>query len=366
MRTIRQKGMREMAEQRLRNCSVLVVDDSAASRTLVATTLHDIGIGIVNTVPHGAAAIEYLQHSANSSMSGPTPPVDLVISEWDMEPVGGLMLMHWLRRSSRTPDHFMRMVIMSGALDVEKVEAARAAGVNAMFTKPFTIKGLKKHLVSVLDGNPAYFKTATYFGPNRRRRRVELVLVERRLIEHPHREILGAGRDVEVGCFDLPNTLGQIIEGRPRSHVDYSHHDAAREQLVPYREDFTDWVKRDVSVLRLAFRTADDNPAMRSRNLSVMHGVVMRLEREGAYMDYPLISALAHTLKNALKTDLRLWRDTADIFDAAIKGLETVVRARIQGHGGSLGGALHDSLSRMDQKILRLTPVHARRHGVTL
>lgn len=353
-----------MAEQRLQNCSVLVVDDSAPSRTLVATTLHDIGVGLVNTVPHGAAAIDYLQHSALGAMNGPTPPVDLVISEWDMEPVGGLMLMNWLRRSSDSPDRFMRTAIMSGALDMEKVEQARTVGVNAVFAKPFTIKGLKKQVITLLDSNPPFFKTPAYFGPDRRRRTADIVLDERRTIAHPHREFLGGGAEPEVGCFDLPHYLRQIQDGQPRGRIDYTQRNAGHEALLPYCEDYTDWVRRDVNVLRLAFRTAAQNQAARARNLAVMHSIVVRLEREAEHMEYPLLAALAHTLKNALKTDPRLWRQAEDIFDTAIKGMEAVVRERIRGNGGALGSALAHSLAAMNDKLLRLQPIHARRQGI--
>ena len=352
-----------MADPRLANCSVLVVDDSAASRTLVATTLHDIGVGQVHTVPHGAAAIEHLEHSALSSMNGPTPPVDLVITEWDMEPVGGLMLMNWLRRSQGSPDRFTRAVIMSGALDMDRVEQARATGVNAVFTKPFTIKGLKRHVGQVLEANPVYYKTPTYFGPDRRRRALDIVLDERRAIAHPHREVLGGGEDGEVGSFDLPNYLSEIMNGAPRNTVDYSQRWAAHETLSPYSEDYADWIARDVATLRMALRVAADKPEMRMRNLSMMLSVVIRLEREGDHMGYPLISALAHTLKNALKVDVRLWHETAQVFEAAITGLETVAREHMHGHGGGLGQAVATSLSQMDQKLLRLAPVHAHRQA---
>lgn len=353
-----------MADPRLANCSVLVVDDSAASRTLVATTLQDIGVGMVHTVPHGAAAIEHLEHSALSSVNGPTPPVDLVITEWDMEPVGGLMLMNWLRRARGSPDRFTRAVIMSGALDMDKVEQARAAGVNAVFTKPFTIKSLQRHVATVLEANPVFYKTPNYFGPDRRRRLLDAILDEKRDIAHPHHEVLGGGEDPEVGSFDLPNYLRDILDGAPRHLIDYSQRWAAHEQLAPYSEDYADWVRRDVASLRLALRTAADNPAMRTRNLAMMQSVALRMEREGDHMGYPLVSALAHTLKNALKVDVRLWHETSKVFEAAITGLETVVRGRMYGHGGALGHAVAASLSQMDQKLLRLAPVHAHRSGL--
>lgn len=344
-----------MADPRLKQCSVLVVDDRAPSRTLVATTLHDIGVGTVNTVPHGAAAIEHLQHSAFGALNGPTPPVDLVISEWDMEPVGGLMLVNWIRRSVNSPDRFTRTVIMSGALDMEKVEQARAAGVNAVFSKPFTIGGLTKHLGNVLGANPAYFKTPTYFGPDRRRRAQDAVLSERRAILHAHHEVLGAGDAPEVGCFDLPNYMEPLFQGVPRARIDYSQRYGAHEQLASFNEDYADWARKDIATLRMAFRAADQQAASRQRNLSIMRAIVLRLEREGDHMNYPLISALAHTLKHALNADDRLWESTLDIYDAAIKGLEAVVRERISGMGGVVGRALNASLSEMDQKLLRLS-----------
>lgn len=354
-----------MTEQDLRHCSVLVVDDSAPARTLVATSLHDIGVGVVNTVPHGAAAIAHLEHGQLSSISGPTPPVDLVISEWDMQPVSGAMLTNWIRRSAASPDRFTRTVIMSGALDTEKVEDARAVGVNAVFAKPYTVTSLKKHVTSVLSQNPAFFKTTTYFGPDRRRQAADIVLDERRKIAHSHHEILGAGEDPNVGCFDLPHYPTKIMAGEKRAHMDYSQRYAAHQALAPFSEDYADWIRGDVNVLRLALRMADELPDMRARNLAVMHAIAMRLEREGAHLGYPLAAAFAHTLKNLLEADQRLWRSTVGIFNTAVHGLEAVVRGRVMGEGGATGIALHKSLTEMNGKLSLLKPMKAHRQGVT-
>ena len=206
-----------MEDQGLRHCSVLVADDSASSRMLLATTLHDIGVGVVNTVPNGVAAMEHLRHSATSSMTGQTPPVDLLITEWDMEPVGGMMLINWLRRHMDSPDRFTRTMIMSGELDAEKVERARNAGVNAVFAKPFSINSLRKHITTVMFNNPPFFKSDAYFGPDRRRHAPEIVLEERRRVQKPYSEVLGSGQDPNVGCFDLPHYMSEVALGAPVS-----------------------------------------------------------------------------------------------------------------------------------------------------
>jgi len=358
------KGLRVMEEQGLRHCSVLVVDDSASSRTLLATTLHDIGVGIVNTVPHGVAAIEHLRHSTFSDINSATPPVDLVISEWDMEPVGGMMLLNWIRRNVASPDRFMRTVIMSGELDAEKVERARNAGANAVFAKPFTINGIRKHILSVLFGNPPFFKSESYFGPDRRRHTPDVVLEERRRIRKPYLEKIGTGTDPHIGCFDMPHYFSEVAVGRPRERINFEDRNWAHQVLARYNEDYADWVLGDVEVLRLAFRLADENPDMRARNMSLMTNLVTRLEREGQLLGYPLITAFAHTLNTAIRTDVRLWRQTAEIFDAALTGLDTVVRQNIRGDGGAVGKALGDSLGRLNKKLLYLHPHNPHRQGI--
>jgi len=353
-----------MQDQGLRHFSVLVADDSASSRMLMSTTLHDIGVGIVNTASNGVAAIEHLRHSATCPITSQTPPVDLLITEWDMAPVGGMMLINWVRRHMASPDRFMRTMIMSGELDAEKVERARGVGANAVFAKPYSINSLRQHIVNVMFDNPPFFKSNTYFGPDRRRHTPEIVLDERRRVQKPYGEVLGTGENPDVGCFDLPHYVSEIALGRPRERLNLEERDGAHRTLSHHSEEYTDWVRGDVEVLRLAFRLADENPEMRARNMSLMGNLIHRLEREGALMGYPLVSAFAHTLATAIKTDARLWRQTAEVFDAALSGLDTVVRQNVHGDGGPVGKALSGSLRRLNQRLIPLRPINAHRQGI--
>jgi len=353
-----------MQKQGLTHCSVLVVDDSAAARTLFATTLQAIGVGIIHTVPNGVAAIEHLRQSTHATITRTAPPVDLVITEWDMEPIGGMMLTNWIRRHISSPDKFTRIVVMSSDLDQERVERARNSGVNAVFAKPFTINDIRKHVSSVLFSNPPFFKTKTYFGPDRRRHASDVVLEERRRIQKSYSETLGGGVDPNVGCFDLPHYFSEIAAGRSRETIDFRERDQAHQRLARYSEDYAQWILGDVEVLRLAFRLADENPDVRARNMSLMDDLLLRLEREGNAMGYPLITAFAHTLHNAIKTDMSLWQQTSDIFNTALTGLDTVVRQNINGDGGSMGKALHASLDQLNKKLVRLRPMNIHRQGI--
>ncbi|MCW8915700.1 MAG: response regulator [Magnetovibrio sp.] len=353
-----------MDEKGLKHCSVLVADDNPSSRALLVSTLQDIGVGVVSSVSSGAAAIEHLRHSNHTTMSSKTPPVDLLITEWDMEPVGGMMLINWIRRHADSPDRFTRIVIMSGDLDAEKVERARNAGANAVFAKPFSVNTLRKHVLNVLGNNPAYFKTSNYFGPDRRRNVADVLLEDRRNIKKPYIEALGSGMAPEVGCFDLPHYIGDIALGRPRDQVNTQSKFDAHQDLIDHSETYAAWVCGDVEVLRLAFRLSDQNVDMRKRNISLMSNLVNRLEMEGAFMGYPLITAFARTLTRAIKVDIRLWVQTREIFDAALNGLDIVVRQDIRGDGGALGQELSAQLRKLDKKLMAPLPVNAHRKGV--
>jgi len=358
------KGLEIMNKQGLRHCSVLVADDSMASRRLLTTALHDIGVGIVNAVPSGAAAVDHLRHSALSSIAGPTPPVDLLITEWDMVPVGGPMLINWVRRHMSSPDRFMRIVIMSGDLDAEKVERARDIGAHAVFARPFSINSLRKNVESVLASNPSFFRAPAYFGPDRRRHTSEMVLDDRRTIADPRGEVLGAGASPDVGCFTLPHYVRDIGHGHSRANMSFAMRDQAHQKLNPHSEDYADWVLGDMTALRYAFQLADDNPAMRARSMALMENLIVRLEREGELLGYPLITAFAHTLANAIKRDIRLWRKTSEIFDAALSGLDVVVRQNVRGDGGAVGQALNESLRGLNNKLVDVRPVNAHRVGI--
>lgn len=353
-----------MDEKGLKYCSVLVADENPSSRALLVSTLQDVGVGVVSSVANGAAAIEHLRHSNHTVLNSNTPPVDLLITEWDMEPVGGMMLLNWVRYHAESPDRFLRTMIMSGDLDSEKVERARGAGANAVFAKPFSINSLRKHVLNVMGANPAFFKSNAYFGPDRRRHATEVVLEERRAIKKPYIETLGKGADPNVGCFDLPHYLAEVAHGRMRDQIDVQEKFQAHHLLAPHSQTYAQWVLGDVEVLRLAFRLSDQNEDMRGRNISLMTNLVNRLELEGTLMGYPLISAFARTLARAIKVDIRMWAQTREIFDAAINGLDIVVRQDIRGDGGALGQELSVQLRKLDKKLMAPLPINPHRKGV--
>ena len=155
----------------LERLSVLVVEDSPFIRSLVANALRMLGVGQVSLMDHGGAAIEFLQLVKNDPMRAGVMQVDIVLSNWQMSPVDGTMLLRWVRRHKDSPDRFIPFIMMTAFTERERVIELRELGVSELMTKPFTIQGLGEKLVTTIARNRQFVHTSEYFGPDRRRSR---------------------------------------------------------------------------------------------------------------------------------------------------------------------------------------------------
>ena len=165
----------------LERLSVLFVDDSPFIRTLVISSLKIAGVGQVNSARDGGSAIELIKKVKSDPMRAGVQSIDLVISNWDMSPVDGSMLLRWLRRHKDSPDRFMPFLMLTAYTEKERVEEARNLGANEVMTKPFTIRTLAEKLTLTINRNRQFVHTKDYFGPDRRRQVIINKEGERRL-----------------------------------------------------------------------------------------------------------------------------------------------------------------------------------------
>lgn len=115
----------------------LVVDDSKASRSIVARTLRDLRFEC-DEAGNGAEAIERLA-------AGPRP--DLVTVNWHMPVMDGIELVRRLREHPRHRE--LRLLMISTESDRTRIDAALAAGADDFVSKPFTADALARKLVGL-------------------------------------------------------------------------------------------------------------------------------------------------------------------------------------------------------------------------
>lgn len=120
---------------------VLVVDDSATMRKIMAKSLREAGFGdwSVTEAGDGESALLALRGSE----------FDLVLSDINMPEMDGLSLVRSARRDPTvSPDVPILIITTEGCL--EKIEEALAAGATDYLCKPFTPAQLQAKLRALL------------------------------------------------------------------------------------------------------------------------------------------------------------------------------------------------------------------------
>jgi signal transduction histidine kinase/CheY-like chemotaxis protein len=128
--------------------SVLVADDDAVSRGLVADFLAGLGFE-VRRAPDGAAALEQLRGRA----------VDLLITDLVMPRVDGMELIRALRSAQGT--HVPRIIAVSASASDYTSQEALDAGCDAFLPKPLHLADLRDRITDLLHVEWQYEGTPT-------------------------------------------------------------------------------------------------------------------------------------------------------------------------------------------------------------
>ena len=140
---------------RFDDLSILLVDDSETMSRMVAGVLRALGSGKVLTAANGLEALDIFK----------TDTVDLVITDWRMQPMDGLELVRRMRSGQERADRFVPIIMMTAYTEPERVTDALAAGVSDILAKPITVSLLCKRLTRLIEQPRPFVKTDTYFGP---------------------------------------------------------------------------------------------------------------------------------------------------------------------------------------------------------
>lgn len=124
----------------LKQINVLVVDDFSTMRRLIKKILTDMGAETIFEAENGANALDVLKREK----------IDLVICDWNMPGMTGVVLLEKVRNDERFADIPFIMVTAEGKKD-NILEATRR-GVTGYVTKPFGAEALRSK-IKVMFGN---------------------------------------------------------------------------------------------------------------------------------------------------------------------------------------------------------------------
>lgn len=166
----------------LSRVSCLIVEDSAFIRSMLTACLNALDVRQVKVAEHGGDAIEFLKLQKIDPMKAGILSVDMIISNWQMSPVDGMILLRWVRRHADSPSRFIPFIMLSGHSAPNKVAEARDAGVSEFITKPFSVQMLAQKIQTIIERPRQFVHTSSYFGPDRRRRTEIFRDTERRIL----------------------------------------------------------------------------------------------------------------------------------------------------------------------------------------
>jgi two-component system, chemotaxis family, chemotaxis protein CheY len=150
-----------MAEDyNLERLNFLIVDDNSHMCALVKGILNALGVKNVVDAGDGADAFKELRHYS----------ADIIICDWNMEPLDGLDFTRMVRTASDSPNPFVPIIMLTGHTEMNRVVEARDAGVHEFLAKPLSAKGLYSRIRSILERPRPFIRAGQYFGPDRRRR----------------------------------------------------------------------------------------------------------------------------------------------------------------------------------------------------
>lgn len=122
------------------NIKILVVDDFKTMRRIVGNLLLQIGFKNIDEATDGSNAFEKIN----------VTQYNLIISDWNMEPMSGLELLQNIRSSTNPSIKSLPFIMVTAESKPENIIKAKQAGVNNYIVKPFNAETLKAKMSAVL------------------------------------------------------------------------------------------------------------------------------------------------------------------------------------------------------------------------
>lgn len=145
----------------LESVSALILDDNAHMRGLVRVILTSFG---VRRIEEASAASEAFAHLAAGD-------IDIAFVDFKLGGMDGLGFCRHVRMHPESPNVFLPLIMITAYSERSRVIEAINAGVDEFLVKPVRAVDVANRVNAVIERRRPFVKSATYFGPDRRRRK---------------------------------------------------------------------------------------------------------------------------------------------------------------------------------------------------
>ncbi len=137
----------------------VVCDDNAHMRRILRTMLRAFGSREIYEAEEGASGLEAVE----------AYQPDILITDIKMPIFDGIELTRMIRNPDGFSQAYLPIIVLSAYSEKSQVIAARDAGATDFMCKPVSASTLYAKIETILQNPRPYIRTATYFGPDRRR-----------------------------------------------------------------------------------------------------------------------------------------------------------------------------------------------------
>ncbi|HTH18136.1 MAG TPA: response regulator [Magnetospirillum sp.] len=149
-------------------CRALILDPHLNSRRLLHDILADLHCGRVTGVGQADDAWEALEKGG----------YNVFFIDWSNN-LDAIELLHMLR-SPECVERYVPTVVLASYNGIEDVVRARDAGANEFILRPFSADVIARHLRGLSRAPRRFIESSDFFGPDRRRHRLDWKGLERR------------------------------------------------------------------------------------------------------------------------------------------------------------------------------------------
>lgn len=331
----------------LEKISVLLVEDSPQVRSLFVSVLNQLGIGQIIRAPEGAEAIRLIRRARVDPLSVGASSIDLIISDWVMDPIDGATLLRWVRRHKDSPDRFLPFMMVSAYSEWHRVQTARELGVNEFLAKPFSVASVMEHILAVVQDRRRYVRTNTFFGPDRRRSS-NAIGTDRRTVHTSDEDAIDKG----IRFYTPPRGLRAKTGGDIA--IDANRIANIQKELDSWNDDFVNWTLDYIEKLtRLVVATRRKEPSDRRGEFTRINEIAHELRGQGGIFGYPLVSAVAKSLFELTKDTLDRSDECLYLVQNHIETLKIVLRDEVRGDGGNVGLEIIKAMRMSNAKFLK-------------
>ncbi|MCW9045415.1 MAG: response regulator [Alphaproteobacteria bacterium] len=341
------------------NISAIVAEDNEQSRSLLSSTLRHLGVGRVILKSDGRDAIDFLEKVNNGTDQEQYPPIEAVFANWDMGHVDGMLLLKWIRRHEHSPNRFMPFILLSPELNKKKVKEAINAGAHEIIPKPFPGDAVKRVLENLVNYHRIFVRTPVYFGPDRRRKKVDVKDTERRIeiktSDHGEEESWTADTP-DIHFFKVPNILqekSQLTDPKQAAKTKLELGAKTEQHLNECSEDYADWVSIKIKELYLHLGQARRDSTVIVQCFQELHKTAQEIKAQGVCFGYPLLSDLAKSLEKVTNISVAASGKRLDLIKTHISAMELIVKHKLIGAGGPFGKTILDSLAEASKKVTK-------------